>query len=57
MTERQVRRAAEPDRAGHRKLPFFPCPVTGKLLISQDKLIKLYSDAETRQAPVPRRRH
>lgn len=42
LSERQVKRAAEPDAHGNRKLPFFVDPIDGRLKIDKNTLISLY---------------
>ncbi len=42
LSERQVKRAAEPDAYGNRKLPFFVDPIDGRLKIDKNTLISLY---------------
>jgi hypothetical protein len=42
LTARQIKRAAEPDAQGHRKLPFFIDPIEGKLKIERQTLIGIY---------------
>ena len=42
INERQMRRAAEPDATGKRKLPFFPDPISGKLIIEKNTLLAIY---------------
>lgn len=42
LSERQVKRAAEPDSYGNRKLPFFVDPIDGRLKIDKNTLISLY---------------
>lgn len=42
LTARQIKRAAEPDAHGHRKLPFFIDPIEGKLKIEKQTLIGVY---------------
>ncbi len=44
VSEKQMRRAMEP-RQGQRKLPFFPDPVTGRLVIKAETLKNLYKSA------------
>jgi len=39
----QLKRAAEPDAAGHRKLPFFKDPIDGRLKIEKGALVSIYS--------------
>ena len=42
LTARQIKRAAEPDAQGQRKLPFFIDPIEGKLKIEKQTLIGIY---------------
>ena len=42
LTERQMKRAAETDLEGRRKLPFFVDPIEGKLKIEKQALIDAY---------------
>ena len=42
LTDRQMKRAAEPGPAGKRKLPFFVDPIDGKLKIEKGELVKIY---------------
>jgi hypothetical protein len=42
LTERQIKRAAEADLDGRRKLPFFVDPIEGKLKIERQALIDAY---------------
>ncbi|MEM7665523.1 MAG: hypothetical protein AAF250_06670 [Pseudomonadota bacterium] len=42
LSEKQLRRAAEPDAHGRRKLPFFVDPIDGRLKINRNSLLKLY---------------
>jgi hypothetical protein len=42
LSERQVKRAAEQDAHGRRKLPFFVDPITGKLKIEKGSLVAAY---------------
>ena len=42
LTERQIKRAAETDPQGRRKLPFFVDPIEGKLKIERQALIDAY---------------
>ena len=41
---RQMQRAAEPNAQGQRKLPFFKCPIEGRLRIEKNALLKVYFD-------------
>lgn len=42
LTERQMKRAAETDAEGRRKLPFFVDPIDGRLKIERQELIDAY---------------
>lgn len=42
LNERQMKRAAEKDIHGQRKLPFFVDPIEGKLKIEKGSLVKVY---------------
>ena len=42
LSERQMKRAAEMDAHGRRKLPFFIDPIEGKLKIEKQALINAY---------------
>ena len=42
VTERQMKRAAETDAQGRRKLPFFIDPIDGNLKIERQALIDAY---------------
>ena len=42
LTERQMKRAAEPDAHGQRKLPFFVDPIDGTLKIERQALVDAY---------------
>ncbi|MDW3098625.1 MAG: hypothetical protein R8J41_11055 [Alphaproteobacteria bacterium] len=42
LSERQIKRAAEPDASGNRKLPFFVDPIDGRLKIDKNTLISIY---------------
>lgn len=46
LNERQMKRAAEKDAAGLRKLPFFVDPVDGKLRIEKGTLVRIYRQAQ-----------
>ena len=46
LTERQMKRAAETDAHGNRKLPFFVDPIEGKLKIEKGTLMKIYNDLQ-----------
>lgn len=42
LNERQMKRAADMNAAGQRKLPFFVDPIEGKLKIEKQTLINIY---------------
>lgn len=42
LNERQMKRAAEADSHGRRKLPFFVDPIDGKLKIEKQTLVTAY---------------
>lgn len=42
VSERQIRRAAEPDATGRRRLPFFVDPIDGCLKIEKEALMQVY---------------
>jgi hypothetical protein len=42
LSERQMKRAADKDVAGRRKLPFFVDPITGQLKIEKGALVAAY---------------
>lgn len=42
LSARQIKRAAEPDAAGKRKLPFFVDPIDGRLKIEKNALMQAY---------------
>jgi hypothetical protein len=46
LNERQMKRAAEPNACGQRKLPFFPDPISGKLIIEKNALLSIYTHCE-----------
>jgi hypothetical protein len=47
LNERQIQRAAEPNAAGERKLPFFVDPIEGRLRIEKNALLRVYSNLLT----------
>lgn len=55
VSERQIRRAAEPDAQGRRRLPFFIDPIEGRLKIEKGTLVNIYrmaqAEAEKRIKP------
>lgn len=42
LTQRQMKRASEPDARGRRKLPFFIDPIEGRLKIEKGTLVDIY---------------
>ena len=46
LNERQMKRAAEKDAHGNRKLPFFVDPIEGKLKIEKGTLVRIYRQAQ-----------
>lgn len=48
FSERQMKRAAELDALGRRKLPFFIDPIDGRLKIERNTLLKIYTDLQVR---------
>ncbi|WP_306168643.1 hypothetical protein [Halomonas sp. MMSF_3323] len=42
LNERQMKRAADKDATGQRKLPFFVDPIEGRLKIEKGTLVKIY---------------
>ena len=46
LNERQMKRAAEMDAHGNRKLPFFVDPIEGKLKIEKGTLVRIYRQAQ-----------
>lgn len=42
LSAKQLKRAAEPDADGRRKLPFFIDPIDGRLKINRNSLLKPY---------------
>lgn len=47
LSERQMKRAAETDAHGRRKLPFFIDPIDGRLKIDKHTLISIYARRQT----------
>ena len=43
LTARQIKRAADPDAHGRRKLPFFVDPIDNRLKIDRDTLLEIYT--------------
>lgn len=46
LNARQMKRAADKDAAGRRKLPFFVDPVDGRLRIERGTLVRIYREAQ-----------
>ena len=46
LTPRQIKRAAETDARGRRKLPFFVDPIEGKLKIEKGTLVNIYRNLQ-----------
>jgi hypothetical protein len=46
LNARQMKRAADLDAAGKRKLPFFLDPIEGKLKIEKGTLVRIYRDLQ-----------
>jgi len=46
LSHRQIKRAADLDASGIRKLPFFVDPIEGKLKIEKGTLIRIYREAQ-----------
>ena len=46
LTARQMKRAAELDANGYRKLPFFVDPIDGRLKIDRDLLKRIYLEKQ-----------
>ena len=46
LSERQIKRAADPDAFGRRKLPFFIDPIDGRLKIEKNILVGIYRKAQ-----------
>lgn len=42
LTHRQIKRAADPDASGKRKLPFFVDPIDKRLKIDKNTLLDIY---------------
>lgn len=47
LTPRQMKRAADRDGHGHRKLPFFVDPVEGTLKIEKGTLVEIYQKLQS----------
>ena len=48
LNPRQMKRAADKDARGRRKLPFFVDPIEGKLKIEKNTLQRIYMQAQAR---------
>ena len=46
LNPRQMKRAAEKDAAGLRKLPFFVDPIDGRLRIERGALVRIYRELQ-----------
>ncbi|MEZ5551551.1 MAG: hypothetical protein R3E82_11720 [Pseudomonadales bacterium] len=46
LNERQMKRAAEKDAMGQRKLPFFVDPIDKKLKIEKHTLMRIYNNCQ-----------
>ena len=46
LNDRQIKRAADKDAGGNRKLPFFVDPIDGKLKIEKGTLVRIYRDLQ-----------
>lgn len=46
LNERQMKRAADKDAAGQRKLPFFIDPIEGRLKIEKGTLVRIYQQCQ-----------
>ena len=46
LTYRQMKRAADKDAHGRRKLPFFIDPIEGRLKIEKGTLVRIYRDLQ-----------
>lgn len=46
LNERQMKRAADKDAAGRRKLPFFVDPIEGRLKIEKGTLVRIYRELQ-----------
>lgn len=46
LTSRQIKRAADPDAHGRRKLPFFVDPIDNRLKIEKNTLLALYNQRQ-----------
>jgi hypothetical protein len=46
LNPRQMKRAADKDATGKRKLPFFVDPIEGKLKIEKGTLVRIYQELQ-----------
>lgn len=46
LSERQMKRAADADIHGRRKLPFFIDPIDGRLKIEKGTLVRIYRELQ-----------
>ncbi len=46
LNDRQMKRAAEKDATGQRKLPFFVDPINGRLKIEKGALLAIYNQCQ-----------
>lgn len=46
LNERQMKRAADKDAMGQRKLPFFIDPIEGRLKIEKGTLVRIYQQCQ-----------
>ncbi len=46
LTSRQIKRAADPDAHGKRKLPFFVDPIDKRLKIEKGTLVEIYNHCQ-----------
>lgn len=46
LNDRQMKRAADKDASGRRKLPFFVDPIEGKLKIEKGALVRIYRELQ-----------
>ena len=46
LNERQMKRAADKDATGKRKLPFFVDPIEGTLKIEKGTLVRIYRELQ-----------
>lgn len=46
LNERQMKRAADKDATGRRKLPFFVDPIEGTLKIEKGTLVRIYRERQ-----------